>query len=252
MRDAMKFCEWLTERQAGESRYRLPKASEVDRIISFNVDNLVRQKMDPESMGLASVKNLPYDIGYWIDGNRDFAWAKGSTPLPEHYLDTFRHQLNTAGAGQSRLEQIMNRAYLLHPDTSLNLDRLFVQLEMIDPSLKAEFVKLTDRLSILVQGGADPVDVDILRENILYKLLRSLSTPLSQGKARRSFFLSPVDRSLYRFRSSPSKFALHDIQHNIDTYIYAYISLTILEARREGQLDPCEGILLVRQLNGQM
>ena len=62
--DALAFCAWLTKRDQGNWRYRLPYTSELQRL----------EEIATGTMGVAA------GMGYWIDEGKGFYWAK-SGPL---------------------------------------------------------------------------------------------------------------------------------------------------------------------------
>lgn len=66
--DATEFCVWLTERERGLWRYRLPKSSEIQEIRAQLVD----------------VDQPPQGCGFWLDSGGSLAWVKQEGPrLPE-------------------------------------------------------------------------------------------------------------------------------------------------------------------------
>jgi hypothetical protein len=91
--DAKAFCEWLTQRKAGEWQYRLPKSEEA------------------KEYPLSSVTLSP--LGYWTDEDTDnqFAWVE---PVPT----------NPRGLDFDRiLDILLVRAIDLDHTIDLNLDR---------------------------------------------------------------------------------------------------------------------------------
>jgi len=209
--DARDFCRWLTARQGDHWSYRLPKVDERASIVALGS------------------KLLP-TAGYWVEDGLNFAWAERPQELPRDFLG---NQWEDDHGPRSLSEQILQRARSLHPDTHLNLGRVLYWLEKFDSELNREFDKVIDRLSNLTYTGSDPIDVAFVRRIVIERLWSAYSS-LSRRPAR-------------LVHSSPQKLAPKDIHARIDLYIDTYVSLAIVEARKEKRLHPCEGILLVRQ-----
>ena len=241
--DARDFCQWLTKRQGGHWRYRLPQASELERIVDPGSVTRTKKKVSSKLKEVVLVSDLPHDTGYWIDGSTNFKWARSSRHLPKNFL---RNRWASDGGDQLLGERVLSRASLLHPGTDLHLCRVLEQLERLDPELKNEIEKVVDRLSGITAGGLSSIDFANMRRAIIQRL-RTLyaSSPDDEGMKKKIFVLMSKPTRL--FHSSSHKFTLENVRESIDVFIHAYVSLAIIEARKANGLPPCEGILLVKQ-----
>lgn len=69
--DAEEFCIWLTEREAGSWRYRLPSLSESEQA----------------EESASETTKMKVGTGYWVDGDEGFIWAKGTPHQSDNILD---------------------------------------------------------------------------------------------------------------------------------------------------------------------
>lgn len=151
--NAQAFCAWLTEREAGPWRYRLPEVGE----------------LEGENISL----DLPDKIGYWLNEGEGFSWANNSVLIPDTLLREAFTTIHSEPALSSRT--------LL-----LDLDHTLVCLASIDHMLAPT---LTAALNRHMEAPTDLSAIDLA--NILeltsnHNSTLSLSLPLfrASGLAR--------------------------------------------------------------------
>ncbi|HEY1351668.1 MAG TPA: NACHT domain-containing protein [Ktedonobacteraceae bacterium] len=278
--DAEEFCNWLSRRENGPWRYRLPYSDELDeralsRLVpgtSFwlkrtggdrNRNGRCRWIGEPVLLSLDVVQDLlELDFTRAIDLDFDFDL--------EAEIDLDFVLARTRAIDRAR---ILDRARVLDLDFDLDLDRAldidlththssentraFVQAIALARALARALVRARaiDRARVL------DLDLDLIRAYPLEQarafaraLVRARAHALDRARADflriTLLFIAIADAR----RQAPSVFTrkiLHRIDAAIESLIdmcfEAYFALLILNQRIEGQLPACEGIVIVKE-----
>jgi energy-coupling factor transporter ATP-binding protein EcfA2 len=164
-----------------------------------------------EKAGDESIPNrLPEGTGYWLDQGQGFVWAKGTSSF-------FYNAMQEAFAHAFDLDFALDR-FLAH---ALDLDRALAIA--LDRTIALDLASARDRARDLARDRA----LAIARA----RSRASISSPISSHRKKRS------DRKLVE----------DEFQYLIDSYLDIYVTLVGLEARIQGRLPACEGILIVKE-----
>jgi hypothetical protein len=289
--DAAAFCDWLTTREGGGWRYRLPRAGE-----------LAQAQRDQ-----AFEATTPRGVGYWReDGLEYLGYAQAQRFLTGEMLDkqiaedlartptlnlnlarartharTFERILNFAG--NSALERVLSLAPVsaLESPNDLSRARMRVHTLALDPALRREQKRrlgdisnvraLARALALVRSRVLDLIhirnrshdlslahDFDLANDQIttaeaatrvLYSLIRVTALVIAepslrevehlwagQGRNRRFLFFGKA-----RHTDEDS------LRKSADAYLDLYVDFAMLEARIKGELQPFEGILIVKE-----
>jgi energy-coupling factor transporter ATP-binding protein EcfA2 len=205
--DAAAFCTWLTERESGLWSYRLPRTGELEKAGNENIAN-----------------RLSEGTGYWLDRGEGFVWAKG-----------------TASFFYKALQEALD---LTHDrDLSRSRDLAFD---------RARDLTRTRDLALALTH-ARTLNLAFARD-LARDLARSLALALARARSRDLAFHRALDlaRDLTRALVGWRKWVVRkrdedELQRIIDGYLYIYVTLVELEARLQGKLPACEGILIVKE-----
>src|SRR5262249_38619182 len=105
--DAHEFCNWLTKRESETRQYRLPKSGEPEQA----------------KESASEVSKLKAGTGYWGDGDKEFMWVEGTSPLSDNiiqelldnsfardYSNAYQQSLDPNHSGHQFLSQCLSFA----------------------------------------------------------------------------------------------------------------------------------------------
>ena len=240
--DAKEFCKWLTSRHQGQWDYRLPEIGEIENISKIDISNTGTKKTSKLSTNRFRISKIPANVGYWINGGQDFEWAGVAPPLPKNFV---RDQYILDFTADDLINHIEAHAYALHPTCHLNLDRIIASFRALKDGsqLLKTFEHHSDRGFALARNINDISELTDARKHILSRL-HSFALYFVSEESRNT--ISRYSQLLH-FNSLKQKRYASNEGDLINAYIDMYVSLAILEARIDGRLYPCEGILLVKE-----
>jgi hypothetical protein len=265
--EAIAFCGWLTEREAGPWHYRLPAAGELE--------------------GEDIPDRLPTGIGYWLVQGQGFAWAKEAPILSVNILEELVRDVFAKDGTPDRdlahvggiLHTLARAIHALDRDS----DPIYNSDSVRTLDLARALDRVLDRAHIVVHDLTDALAHPL---NRVRARLRALTLTLALAHAGDLALARPLDRILdythNRVCAGPLTLTLDPaldcvfpyhrrmpsfrgrtwqlshfgrivrreedvIQRLIDNLLDIYMSLVIVEGRIRGQLPACEGILIVKE-----
>jgi len=208
--DAIAFCEWLTQREKGAWKYRLPRLEEIQ---------LVSKEHQKEWSSLA---------GYWLEGEPQFAWSQGH-PSDALLTKTSDIVLQAATRDFERAHELL-----------LNLARAFARSN----NYTLDVVRDLSRACDLALNIASTLELALVRDlsdqlNQAYRLVQTRDFVLVSSLD--FFHYLNLSRTLVRY--------LHrgDLDAACTRAMELYIILLFLWTRQTGMFPAGEGIFLVRE-----
>lgn len=260
--DAAAFCVWLNERERGSWFYRLPKVGEIN---------------DRDGRTFFS----PSNTGYWQEDQK-FAWGRNPIQLSADVVNEI-----FGGTRTDKLDSALQLAHtfnfdlarvlkLAHPlDLVQALERVrkcaLMRTHVINFSHNLHQAYALERISYLIGELSGARTRDLQHINRLDRELVRDIRPALEFKLDLDprFYDNTGDRDLHRtsdlaliliaffnrekvfpvrrmliFRRRASR---EEIQRTLSACIEIFIDLKMFEARAEGKLSACEGILIVKE-----
>ena len=227
--DAVIFCAWLTERERGLWRYRLPKIDEWEKLSNERITT-----------------NFQVGSGYWCYQGKGFTWIEESTDRrqslylaiePDHIFGLV-HDLKLACDRASKcpldLDHVLDFANGL--DGSRDHNR-FYPLDL-DHTLDRAYIR----------DFTYPLSRTLGLARIAFEE-RTMNSTHNIGPASLRVRLLRKAVHLFAFRQARQRGESYHqyLTDLIDYYLDVYMNLAILKARRQGTLPAWEGILLVKE-----
>ena len=251
--DVQAFCEWLTARENGHWKYRLPHKEEVAQARSH-------------------VNNAPLSIpnsGFWAEDTK-FIWLDGATPEYKNLEELMLDQLLLDRAQALEHDRVRARDRREPVDDVLELERALNEMKAPDVNpLLAHAIRVhplafnrtyfASELSSQAVRIAMPTILNYL--NLLHTLssapyteeekhLRWLTCYQCQVHARRVYFAMQPTVNVSKqqqplIQQHRQEKAL--LEQEFVFYRRLCIDLVLLELRARGKILPWEGILLVEE-----
>jgi len=244
--EVQAFCHWLTTRDNGLWRYRLPDKDEAAAIVS---------RLDKAALSR-------HEIGFWSKDD-EFIWINKAAPEPKNLGASVLAQLLLDRAQALAYERVRVGDQREAIDEALELERALNDAQAPDSNpvlvhsigvhpLFFEFLFFTDdrseartflRTLRLLDNRLPP------SSTAEEKHLRWLIRYQSQLHARRVYFslqsigLSPRSQSPSHQRQQEKTF----LEQEFAFYREVCIDLSVLELRARGKIAPWEGIVLVKE-----
>ncbi len=237
--DASAFCDWLSLREQGARRYRLPRREEVQQ-----VDKQLWKQLSPET-------------GYWVDGVSPFVWSHEQSPQSFQRVISaivlhgsardFDRDLAGALARVDALD--LARASALALALARDFDRAGARALARDFDLAradaSEIAGALDLAGALVDDLADALarasararDLDLA--GALARagtLARALALARDFDRARAGMVAGTLARDFARA-----------LARDLDRSFELFTLLLLLQARQTGRFPAYEGILLARE-----
>jgi hypothetical protein len=232
---AVAFCEWLTARESGPWRYRLPLGGE----------------QAPEQREQHQAQGWSRGVGYWSMGGFKYLGERQARRWLTDEIVANQMVEDRALASTHIRARILDLARTR--DSVLDLDLARACVLKRSPALNKAITRAHDSISTspldkalaraLIKMQTEEEAMQVLRwlirlaALVMAEVLLEPEIPTADQRKRRHFPMF----------GKAKQAAEVSLRVTVNAYLDLYVDYAILEARIKGILRPCEGILLVKE-----